>query len=152
MLSVTPPLVWCCHSNCLLPSLPGSGLQWEAIWLSRHILHHHHCHSGARHWNSFICQYGVSFVSSWCDLHHRLVNAMLCVIINHVIRRLHYTAYIMTLETAPRSQLPLPVLSSGRLTPAPIREYSETCIKRPLDFVVSQDRWSFMTGLINMIL
>ena len=32
------------------------------------------------------------------------------------------------------------------------RYYSETCIKRPLDFVFSQDRWSFKTGRINMIL
>ena len=29
---------------------------------------------------------------------------------------------------------------------------SETCIKQPLNFMVSQDRWSFTTGRINMIL
>ena len=30
--------------------------------------------------------------------------------------------------------------------------YSETCIDRPLNFVVFQDRWSFTTGRIHMIL
>ena len=30
--------------------------------------------------------------------------------------------------------------------------YSETCIKRPLNFAVSQGRWSFTAGKINMIL
>ena len=30
--------------------------------------------------------------------------------------------------------------------------YNKTCIKRPLNLVVSQDRWSFMTGIISMIL
>ena len=29
--------------------------------------------------------------------------------------------------------------------------YSETCIKRPSNFVVSQDGWSFTTGRINKI-
>ena len=29
--------------------------------------------------------------------------------------------------------------------------YSGTCIKRPLNFVVSEGRWSLMTGRINMI-
>ena len=32
------------------------------------------------------------------------------------------------------------------------RYYSETYIKQPLDFVFSQDKWSFTTGRINMIL
>ena len=31
-------------------------------------------------------------------------------------------------------------------------EYSETCIKWPLNFVVSQDWWSHMTERMNMIL
>ena len=31
-------------------------------------------------------------------------------------------------------------------------QHSETCIKRPPNFVVSQDRWSFTTWRINMIL
>ena len=35
---------------------------------------------------------------------------------------------------------------------ANLRLYSETCIKWPLNFVVSQDRWSPITGRINMIL
>ena len=30
--------------------------------------------------------------------------------------------------------------------------YSKTCIKRPLNLVVSQDRWSIIAGRINMIL
>ena len=29
--------------------------------------------------------------------------------------------------------------------------YNETCIKWPLNFVVSQDRWSSTAGRINMI-
>ena len=36
--------------------------------------------------------------------------------------------------------------------PIIINCYNGTCIKRPLIFVVSQDRWSFMTGKKNMIL
>ena len=45
---------------------------------------------------------------------------------------------------------------SGML-PAPLEgcrngNYSETCLKRTLNFVVSQDRWSLMTERINMIL
>ena len=32
------------------------------------------------------------------------------------------------------------------------RWYNETFIKRPLGYMVSQDRWSFTTGRINMIL
>ena len=32
------------------------------------------------------------------------------------------------------------------------RLYSETCIKRPLNYVVSQDRWSSVAGRITMIL
>ena len=35
---------------------------------------------------------------------------------------------------------------------SPTISYSETCIKRPLNFVVSQDRWSLTTGRINMLL
>ena len=30
--------------------------------------------------------------------------------------------------------------------------YTEACIERPLNYVVSQDRWSFTTGKINIIL
>ena len=32
------------------------------------------------------------------------------------------------------------------------QQSSETCIKRPLNFVVLQDRWSFTAGRINMVL
>ena len=33
-----------------------------------------------------------------------------------------------------------------------MHRYNETCTKRPLTFLVSQDRWSFMIGRMNMLL